>query len=583
MTGAAIVSLLGGIIALLGPLALPYITVDEDGTVLRSFHVSTGLVSLALALGVIGLGAAIYKKRINKLGWGISLISLGQIGLMALTYSKVWTIVPCKSLELSVCDPTTGGLYDQSLVTLDWGLALVVIGSVIAFFGGLMALIAQPEYGKDQRFLRVMMAWNDEVIAERIYFQPAAVTIGEQRSNHFQLAAKGLDSHVLLTPAGGTDRYTLNVPGDMDGTVRIGGKEASAKGLGATEISRGDSGQFSFDNGVELLFRFTGSESGAVAGVGQRESGLLISFSVVTGLMMVLMVGMIGNLKAHQNKEVEEAIDQRSREIIEIAMEEQKPIEEEIKPEGEEEEKTAKKAGGEEGKFGDPDKDPNKQSKVPKMDGKMTDKIDVKNLGIAKVLGGVQAQQGALGQIMAGDTGALNSKMAVAMNGEGGELVIGAGSGGMGFRGTGSGGGGDGLGRIHGLGEIDTGAGTGRGANIGIGRKTTKKVAKVNIAQGQSTGGCDKGDIAKNVRARAASIKACYESQLLTKPDLKGKLTVQWTITTEGGVQGQKATQDTMSNPTVSDCVLRAISHIKFAKPEAGICVIQWPFVFEPG
>ena len=36
--------------------------------------------------------------------------------------------------------------------------------------------------------------------------------------------------------------------------------------------------------------------------------------------------------------------------------------------------KTAKKAGGEEGKFGDPDKDPNKQSKVPKMDGKMTDK-----------------------------------------------------------------------------------------------------------------------------------------------------------------------------------------------------------------
>jgi hypothetical protein len=153
----------------------------------------------------------------------------------------------------------------------------------------------------------------------------------------------------------------------------------------------------------------------------------------------------------------------------------------------------------------------------------------------------------------------------------------------MGFRGTGSGGGGDGLGRIHGLGEIDTGAGTGRGANVGIGRKTTKKVAKVNIAQGTSNGGCDKGDIAKNVRARAASIKACYEQQLLTKPDLKGKLTVQWTITTEGAVKDPKATQDTIGTPAVSDCVIRAMSHIRFAKPEAGICVVQWPFVFEPG
>ncbi len=213
----------------------------------------------------------------------------------------------------------------------------------------------------------------------------------------------------------------------------------------------------------------------------------------------------------------------------------------------------------------------------------MTDKIDVKNLGIAKVLGGIQAQNGALGQIMAGDTGALNSKMAVAMNGDGSELVIGGGAGGMGFRGTGSGGGGDGLGRIHGMGDIDTGAGTGRNANIGIGKKTAKKVAKINIASGMSTGGCDKGDIAKNVRARAATLRACYETQLLAKPDLSGKITAQWTITTDGSVTGEKAVDDSMHNNAVSDCVLRSIKRIRFMKPEAGICVIQWPFVFSPG
>jgi hypothetical protein len=85
------------------------------------------------------------------------------------------------------------------------------------------------------------------------------------------------------------------------------------------------------------------------------------------------------------------------------------------------------------------------------------------------------------------------------------------------------------------------------------------------------------------VRARAASLRACYETQLMNKPDLAGKLTVQWTITGEGGVSGQKLVGDTLSNTSVSDCVLRAISHVRFAKPEAGICVIQWPFVFNPG
>ena len=58
---------------------------------------------------------------------------------------------------------------------------------------------------------------------------------------------------------------------------------------------------------------------------------------------------------------------------------------------------------------------------------------------------------------------------------------------------------------------------------------------------------------------------------------------MQWTITGDGAVTGQKTVGDTLNNNTVSDCVLRAISHIRFAKPEAGICVIQWPFVFSPG
>ena len=69
----------------------------------------------------------------------------------------------------------------------------------------------------------------------------------------------------------------------------------------------------------------------------------------------------------------------------------------------------------------------------------------------------------------------------------------------------------------------------------------------------------------------------------MNKPDRNGKRTVQWTISGDGSVTGTKTVQDTMSNNAVTDCVLRSIGRIHFMKPEAGICVIQWPFVFSPG
>lgn len=588
MSGGSLVAIIGGLLALLAPIVLPFITIDEEEVVLRSFHVATGLGSLALALLTVGLAAYAMKSRKRELGWAVSIFSLAQIALMALTYANVWTLIPCKSMGLSLCDEQTGGLIDQTLVTLDWGVAIVVLASVVTFFGGLVMVAAHAEYNKEQRFLRVMLTWGGHIVLERVFFNPMPVTVGESDANVFQVAAGGLASHTLFAPTGkdasGNAKYSLSIPQGLVGKVTVAGNTKDADGLGTVEVSKGDLGVLSFDNGVDLVFQFTGAESGVLVATGAgRDVSLAVSFASVAAVFLVILTAMMSGLRDKNRSDAEDELDQKGRELIEITLEDQEEKTDEIKPEGDEDDTTGKKAANEEGKFGDPDKDPNKQSKVPKMDGKMVDKIDVKNLGIAKVLGGQQALTGALGNIMAGDTGAMENKMAVAMSGDGSELAIGHGSGGMGFRGTGSGGGGTGYGRLHGLGAIDTGGGTGRNANIGIGRKTSKKVAKIGIATGQSTGGCDKGDIAKNVRARAAALRACYETQLLAKPDLAGKITVQWTITGEGSVTGEKSVSDTLSNNAVSDCVLRAIKRIRFMKPEAGICVIQWPFVFSPG
>lgn len=235
-----------------------------------------------------------------------------------------------------------------------------------------------------------------------------------------------------------------------------------------------------------------------------------------------------------------------------------------------------------EGKFGDPSIRPDKQSKVPKLDAGMVAKIDVRNLGLSKVLAGPQALQGALGTIMAGDTGALDSKMAVAMSGDGGELEIGHGAGGMGFKDIGTGGGGTGLkGRLRGLGRVDTGGDVGRRGIIGSGpRRRPRRVGDIRIGKGVAGGGCNRGEGASSVRRRAAALRACYETHLLAQPSLQGKITARWTISTEGQVRNETVVRSTMANQQVTDCVMRAIRRIRFKKPEAGICVIQWPFVF---
>jgi TonB family protein len=82
---------------------------------------------------------------------------------------------------------------------------------------------------------------------------------------------------------------------------------------------------------------------------------------------------------------------------------------------------------------------------------------------------------------------------------------------------------------------------------------------------------------------RAGAIRACYEAQLQIHEGLKGKISVRWTINLEGSVEGVAVTENSMGNTAVQQCVTRAISHMRFAKPEGGVCVVAWPFVFNPG
>ncbi len=55
------------------------------------------------------------------------------------------------------------------------------------------------------------------------------------------------------------------------------------------------------------------------------------------------------------------------------------------------------------------------------------------------------------------------------------------------------------------------------------------------------------------------------------------------TIALDGKTTSVSVTSNTLGDSKVSNCVARVLRRMRFRKPEGGICVVQWPFVFNSG
>jgi len=89
--------------------------------------------------------------------------------------------------------------------------------------------------------------------------------------------------------------------------------------------------------------------------------------------------------------------------------------------------------------------------------------------------------------------------------------------------------------------------------------------------------------VAREVGARAPSIRACYEGGLAKNPKLAGgKVVMHWTITQEGNVGGVGVEQDTFGDGEVAACITRLVATWRFPAPTGGSIDIAFPFVFRP-
>ena len=576
----------GNIISILGALAMvagcllgdqaPWFILKYSEIAVYGIDFNLGLVVLGFAALVLGFASAtlFFRKR----GLAMSNTISGILVMLALA---VYFFDVAEILALPVGESVIVGL----------GYYLVFGGAGGIIFGTLIVFASNPAWKSDSRFLRVALLWNGTIIQERVLTEPGNVTIGEDLRNTFILPAEKLPKKYPLFLGNRKGQYKVGLRSDLEGKVTIRGTTASiaeyvaqhtgaASGTNYVDIELGDWGIVNFGQ-LSLFFQFIQPEERIAA-----KSLLAFDKNVAatTALSAVVQVGFI-LLTLFFWKE--EAVRKKRPDIkkylkIEVAVTEEEEEPEELEL-GEEEDTTGKKAEGEEGKFGDPDIDPKIESKVPKKDGKMVDKIDPKKVGLNDLLSTNKlGGKGAIANILSSNTTGFSNKIAVAMSGTGSEFVMGHGSGGMGFKGTGTGGGGTGgYGRIHGLGKIDTGGGAGVSANLG--KKAAKKVGTFKLGSGSSQGFCQKSNIQSVVRRRAGAIRACYERELQLHPKLQGKVTARWTINLEGKVATATVVNSSMGNKNVEGCVLRSIRRMRFAKPEGGVCVVQWPFVFNAG
>ena len=429
-----------------------------------------------------------------------------------------------------------------------------------------------------KQHLRIATLWNDTVLNE-MHVQPGqTVTVGASGSATVLIPeTDGMGDKPLVFVKGSGDGFHINAgdfTGAIDGKLNHGGTELDFNGFkssGDVVLGDGDWGMVDF-GGVAVFFQVVDKPGKAVGGGASLETSMLATFlfglAAHLGMLLFAFVTYEGIAKLQKLN-----VENRFVQIVSDQVTDTEELPELV--EEEELEETSKKAGGEEGKFGEEDKI--EETKLPKRDGDLAEKVDVKNLGANSALN--ELKQGNLSSLFSSSDD-FSDRMNIAMAGAGETLVVGHGFGGMGFRGQGSGGGGFGAGAIGGLGSVHTGAG--RGVSGKLGGRRQKRRATMKREPLQASGFCKRADISKRVGAKQRSITRCYEKALLSNPELSGKVTLQWTVKLDGKVKrgNTRVSDSTLNNAKVEGCMMRVINRLKFAKPDGGQCVIRYPFVF---
>ena len=95
-------------------------------------------------------------------------------------------------------------------------------------------------------------------------------------------------------------------------------------------------------------------------------------------------------------------------------------------------------------------------------------------------------------------------------------------------------------------------------------------------------GGLDKEAVRRALAENRRAIRACYETALLARKDLEGRITLRWKIAPSGPVESIAIQSTTVNLPSLENCVQKVVKGIVFPQaPNHLPTTVIYPFVFQ--
>jgi TonB family protein len=102
----------------------------------------------------------------------------------------------------------------------------------------------------------------------------------------------------------------------------------------------------------------------------------------------------------------------------------------------------------------------------------------------------------------------------------------------------------------------------------------------VRMGEAETVGGLSREQIRRVVRRNLPQVRACYEQTLVSRPDLEGRVSVQFIISPSGAVQSAAVAGSSVANTTMESCVAQAVRRWPFPAT-AGVTSVTYPFMFQ--
>jgi TonB family protein len=111
-------------------------------------------------------------------------------------------------------------------------------------------------------------------------------------------------------------------------------------------------------------------------------------------------------------------------------------------------------------------------------------------------------------------------------------------------------------------------------------RRTARVPGGLRPGPVETTGGLSREDIRRTVRRHLNEVRFCYEQQLMSRPDLEGRVAVQFLVNADGSVLTSSVVDRSGPVGDVGSCVSQSVRRWTFPASQ-GPTRVTYPFVLQ--